>query len=191
MMPATIKLESFALALAGKHDGTAYTRDDLDIAYADGLADGHAQRQDKELQSLHSGLERLAEALVLDDKRRAELREEAVLALAPILTAILDVLAPSASSRRMEEALLAELRRLASLAAPVRCRIACDPALRDMIERCLKAAGLDQIQLDNGENDLIRLSLEGGRIEFSPDRVAQDIRSLIAEITESDEKWTH
>lgn len=191
MSPAVIKLESFTASLPGKRGGAGFTRDDLDLAYADGLADGRSQRQDEDVQSLRSGLERLAEALAADEARRAALREEAVQALAPVLSAILDMLVPSAQSRRMEEALLAELRRLAGLTAPLRCRIACNPGLRGMVERCLQEAGLDQVELEGCDSDRISLSLEGGRIEFSPDRVAQDIRALVAEITESEETWTH
>lgn len=191
MAPALIKLESFTAALPGKRHERSYTRDDLDLAYADGLAEGRAQRREEELHSLHCSLERMAVALAEDDARRAELRDEAVAALAPVLSEILDSLAPSARSRKLEQALLDELRRLSSMSAPLRCRITCPPGLHDMVQRCLRETGLDTITPEQGDGNRINLSLEGGRIEFQPERMAQDIRALIAEITEREEKWTH
>ena len=89
----------------------------------------------KLMGTLNAGLDRLARALADDEARRADLRREAVEALAPILTQILDCLAPAAQSRRLEEALTEELLRLSRAAPPLRASIACGPSLRAMSPR--------------------------------------------------------
>lgn len=189
-MASVVKLECFTSA-EDQTRAAIYTRDDLDMAYADGMTAGRAERQNEELQALYSGLERMVVALGAEDARRATLRDEAVQALAPILTAILDATTPAANSRRMEEALQQELQSLAGRAGPLRCRISCSPALKDMVERHLRQLGMDGVELEIREQECISLALEGGRIELSATRLAEDIRRLIDEINGDDEKWTH
>ena len=190
MSASLIKLESFT-GLPGAGGSSSYTRDDLDLAFADGLAQGRAQRQDEDLQGVCSGMKHLADALSADEARRQELRADAVASLAPILSEMLDALVPSAQSQRMERSLVEELHRLSAQATPLHCRIACRPDLRAMVVRCLDEAGISGIELDDQPGTCVSLSLEGGRIEFVPERVAENIRALIAEITEGEEKWTH
>lgn len=189
-MASVIKLECFTAA-EDQTRAAIYTRDDLDMAYADGMTAGRSERGNEELQALHSGLERMVAALGAEDARRAALRNEAVQALAPILSAILDATVPAASSRRMEEALQHELQSLARRARPLRCRICCSPTLKEMVERHLQQLGLDGVELELREQECISLELEGGRIELSATQLAEDIRRLIAEINGDDEKWTH
>jgi len=63
--------------------------------------------------------------------------------------------------------------------------------MRGMVEHCLAEAGLDEIELVASDSDRISLSLSGGRIDFSADRMANEIRELIAEIKGEDAAWTH
>lgn len=193
---AVLKLESFSAAVAAQGGSPALGREALEQAYADGLAEGLAHQQDEQVRTLSAGLDRLARGLAEDGARRDELRREAVEALAPILTQILDCLAPAAESRRLEAALNAELLRLSRMAPPLRATIACGPSLRAMVERCLAGCGLTGIEVADGEAGRIALLLQGGRIELEPARVAGDIRALIAEIArpepkEDEASWTH
>ena len=108
MTLAAFKLESFSAAVAAQGAALTFSREALDQAFADGLAEGMARQQDEQARTLNAGLERLARALTDEDARRAELRCEAVAALAPILSQILDCLVPAADSRRLEAALTEE-----------------------------------------------------------------------------------
>lgn len=188
---AVLKLESFSAAVAAQGAALTFSREALDQAYADGLAEGIARQQDEQARTLNAGLDRLARALADDEARRAELRREAVEALAPILAQILDCLAPAAESRRLEAALSAELLRLSRMAPPLRASIACGPSLRALVDRCLADCGLEGIDVTETDSERIALSLQGGRIELEPARVAEGIRALIAEINGSETSWTH
>ncbi len=191
MSLAVFKLESFGAAVAAQGGSLTFGREALDQAFADGLAEGMARQQDEQARTLTAGLERLSRALADDEARRAELRREAVAALAPILAQILDCLAPAAQSRRLEAALTEELLRLSRAAPPLRASIACGPSLRAMVERCLADCGLEGIEVTASDAERISLSLQGGRIELDPARVAQDIRALITEINGNETSWTH
>lgn len=191
MTLALFKLESFTSALAGHGADLCYDKGALERAFADGLAEGLARKDDEQMRNLGAGLDRLARAVGDDEQRRAALRDEAVAALSPILDAILDNLAPAAQSRRLETELTGELTRLAQMAAPLRARISCSERLRGLVERCLAESGIDGIELTETPTDRISLSLHGGRIEFSTDRVAWDIRALISELKEDDTTWSH
>jgi hypothetical protein len=193
---AVFKLESFSAAVAAQGAALTFSREALDQAFADGLAEGMARQGDEQARTLNAGLDRLARALADDEARRVDLRREAVEALAPILTQILDCLAPAAQSRRLEEALTEELLRLSRAAPPLRASIACGPSLRAMVDRCLADCGLGGIEVTATESDRISLSLQGGRIELEPARLAADIRALLTEINEAkpegdETSWTH
>lgn len=190
MTLALFKLESFSAAQAGPAAQALYGQEAIDHAFAEGVASGLARREDDELRNLGAGLERLSRALGEDAERRTVLRNEAVAALAPILEAIVDSMAPADRSRQLESALQDELARLARLSSPLRARIACGPRLRGMIERCCAEAGIGEIDLTDTGSDRISLSLQGGRIELSPEKIAQDIRALISELKEDDPSWT-
>lgn len=176
------KLESFKPALAGQGAQPVFGKEAVDRAYADGLAEGLARQADEQMRTLVAGLDRMCRALDEDQARRVQMRQEAVAALAPVLEQILDCLAPTAQSRRLEEALNRELLRLSQQARPLSIRIACGPDLRGMVERCLAEHGLEGVELAEAEDGRIGLSLDGGRIELSPERTATEIRALISEI---------
>ncbi|MGR3249853.1 MAG: hypothetical protein ACU0DH_07930 [Paracoccus sp. (in: a-proteobacteria)] len=185
------KLESFSNALTDRGAVVTFAQEDLDQAYADGRADGRAQAEDADLRTLGAGLERLAASLAADESRRQQLRQEAVDALYPLLTQIVDLLAPPSSSRRLEEALRAELTHLAQRSQPVTARIACSDRLRVLVDRCLSDAGLTGIEIEPAASDRIVVTLQGGRIEITPETIAQDIRALLEEINEDQTPWTH
>ena len=185
------KLESFSNAVAARPVEATFTQADLDQAHADGRAQARAELEDQQLRQLQSSLEEVAASLAADEARRKQLRQEAVDALSPILHQILDLMAPPLTSRRLEEALRSELTHLAQRASPVGVEIACSARLRDMVARCLAEAGLQGIDLSDRAEDIITVTLQGGRIEFTPDSIAGDIRALIAEITQEDSTWTH
>ena len=185
------KLESFSNAVAARRVEVTYSQADLDQAHADGRAEALAEARNADLAALVAGLEQVAAGLAAEEARRREIRQEAVDALAPILHQVLDLMAPPTASRRLEEALHAELTHLAQRTEALTLRIACSDGLRPLAERCLAQAGLDAVVLEPARDDRITVTLQGGRIDFTPDGIADDIRSLIAEISQEDGTWTH
>lgn len=188
---ASFKLESFSRSDRPVEIAeVSFCRDDLDQAYTDGYAEGKAQAHDAQLQELDACLSALSMTLTEDEARRAALRREAVAALSPVLMQILDLMAPPGESRRLEDALNAELLRLAGRAGPLKARIACGPGLRAMVARCVEAHGLTNLEIAEIPAAKVSISLEGGRIELAPETVAQDIAALIADIKEGAGEWT-
>ncbi|MFV0386990.1 hypothetical protein [Paracoccus sp. (in: a-proteobacteria)] len=190
MTTAVIKLESFTAA-ANSAATPMFSQSQLDQARDEGIAAGMARQENDQVGNLRAGLDRLTAALSDDETRRAALRAEAVASLTPILSEMLDALTPSTVSQRLERELLNTLRGLAAETTPLRARIAFSPALRGMVERCIAESGAMGIELDDTGTERVSLSLRGGRIEFSQDRIAGQIRALIAEIKDEDRTWTH
>ncbi|SIT01787.1 hypothetical protein [Paracoccus saliphilus] len=190
MANAAIKLESFSPARQCPAAVT-YSQDELDRAWADGRAEGRAQRESEEIEQLRSALDLLARALSDDDERRIKLRNEAVAALFPLIPEIVDALAPSVASQRLERALTGELERLARATPPVRAHISCSEKLREMVENCIGQSGMTGIEAEVTDCDRISLSLSGGSIEFSQQKIARQIRELIDEIKEDMAAWTN
>jgi hypothetical protein len=186
------KLESFSHPAATVEIAeVSFCRDDVDQAYADGYAAGKSEAYESQAEELARHLSELSQTLAQDDSRRAVLRSEAVATLAPVLSQILDLVVPAGQSRRLEETLNAELIRLASQAPSLRVRIACGPGLRTMVERCLSENGLSGLVIDDIPAAKVNIMLEGGRIEISPEQVAQNLAVLIADIKEEAAEWTH
>lgn len=185
------KLESFSNAVAARGAEVTFTQADLDQAYADGMTQARAAAEDTQTRILTDGLDRLAASLAADEQRRRQLRHEVVEALTPILHQVLDLMAPPLSSRRLEDALRTEMLHLAQRAAPLNARITCGAALRDMVQRCLTDAGLGGMEIATCPDNRITVTLQGGHIDFAPDSIADDIRSLIVEIQQEDGTWTH
>ncbi|MBK4214993.1 hypothetical protein JJJ17_03535 [Paracoccus caeni] len=191
MSSAILRLESFATSPRSAAITPGLTTEDLDQAFADGLAEGLARKDDEELRALRAGIERLQESLNEDEARRTELRRDAVRALAPLLTQILDSLASAETSRRLEQTLTLELSRIAQAATPLRATIACSARMRDLVQRCVTESGANGVLISESESDLISLSLQGGHIEFSTEAAGAEIRRLIQEINEEQAVWTH
>lgn len=184
MTLASFQLESFSAAKPGRQQVPTFLQADLDQAFSDGLAEGVAKATDDQLRNLEAGLARLGKALTDDSLRRAEMRKEAVSALAPILDAIIDNLAPAAESRRLEEALLGELVRLSETAQPLRARISCGARQTAMVRKCLGQLEIENIEVTETEDNRINLTLQGGRIEISAEQIAQEIRAIIHELND-------
>ncbi|MDO5648389.1 hypothetical protein [Paracoccus sp. (in: a-proteobacteria)] len=181
MTLAVLKLESFAETRAPVEQ--MFSRDAVDQAHADGLAQGLARADDAQFRDLTAAITSLRDTLRDDEARRADLRREAVAALAPVLTQILDALTPSAEAARLEKTLLDELHHLAGRARPLTADIACPPALRGLVDRCLAQSGMDGVTVTDSDHTAVTLTMGAGRIEFSPEQTAANIRALIAEMT--------
>lgn len=190
MSLAMFKLESFGIPADPQPPAPSYGQADLDRAFAEGIACARAEAEDAQMRSLTAGLSQVAEGLAAEDGQRHALRQEVLEALLPVLHHVLDLMAPPLASRRLEEALGAELARLAHRARPLGLQIACGARLEGLVRRCLDRAGLEGVALDPHPEDRITVSLQGGRIEFNPEAVAAEIRALIAELAQETGTWT-
>jgi hypothetical protein len=188
---ALFKLESFSSAQTDQAPPMIFTQTDMDRAHAEGFAEARAQAVDAHLHALDDSLRQLARTMSDDETRRARLRSDAVQALGPILTQMLDLMAPPAASRRLEDALLGELTRLAQNSTPLVAKITCSDRLRGLVDRCLSQTGVQGVTVTTTPNDVVTVTLQGGRIELKPETIARDIRALISEIAEDDTTWTH
>lgn len=192
MSLAMFKLESFSRQPEQITPGEqVFSRDAVDQAYMDGYGAGQSETREAQLAELSQGITMLAASLADDEVRRAGLRAEAVALLLPLLSQILDAMAPAGVSQRLEQALAAELARLADRAAPLRARISCGPGLTAMVRDLLDRHGLDTIEIDQSQSAQVVIALEGGRIELDPEQAATEIAALISEITQESASWTH
>lgn len=190
MTSAVIKLESFNAPRSGSI-APVFSRAELDQAKSDGIAEGISRSENAQIESLRAGLDRLAASLDDEETRRSELRAEAVAALAPVLSEMLDALTPAAMSQRLERDLSRELQALAAQATPVKARISCNDTLRGMVQNCIEESGISGIELTHSTSERISLSLQGGHIEFSQEKISRQIRALVDEIKQDDTTWTH
>lgn len=192
MSLAMFKLESFSSQPEQITPGEqVFSRDAVDQAYMDGYSAGQSDMREAQLAELSQAITMLAASLADDEARRANLRAEAVAVLMPLLSEILDVMAPVGVSQRLEQALSAELARLAERAAPLRARISCEQGLMAMVRDLLDRHGLDAIEIEQSQSAQVIITLEGGRIELDPERTAAEIAALIAEITQESASWKH
>ena len=192
MSLAMFKLESFSRQPEQLAPGEqVFSRDAFDQAYMDGYGAGQAETREAQLAELSQAIAVLAASLADDEARRAVLRAEAVAALLPLLSQVLDVMAPAAVSQRLEQALAAELSRLSERAAPLRARISCGAGLMALVGELLDRHGLSGIEISQTACPQVVIALEGGRIELDPAQAATEIAALIAEITQESASWTH
>lgn len=190
MAATAIKLESFISAKAQAAPEPLFTREELEQTRAEAFEEGKNQSRGDEVGQLCAGLERLAQSLDDNLKLRNKIRCETTEAVAPLLSGVIETLAPLNASPRITEALTAELKRLAKDAQPINVRIACNAQLDELVKQCIAEAGLSGIELDETESDRISLSFSGGEIEFSNEKIAQGIKELIEEILENPDTWT-
>ena len=186
MSAAVFRLESFAAAAPEP----VFTRADLDAARAEGRAAAEAEALRASHRAVTDALQALAAELAADETRRAAMRLEAVAALAPVVQAAVTLMAPPATSGRIEAALMEELRRIAAGTAPLAARIRCDATMRPMLERCLAATGLGAIDIAPAQTGGLTIDLQGGRIEFDPERVAAGLQAILDDIQKDDTTWT-
>ena len=184
MASTAIKLEAFIPAKPQSPPEPIFTLDDLNRARAEGYTDGDEQARTGDIHQLCAGLERLSQSLADDQRLRHQIRTEMTSAFIPLMSGIIDALAPLHASQRIERALSAELNRLADNENPISARIACNDRLRGMVERCIADANIAEIALDDTVSDCISLSFTGGHIEFSNEKIISEIKNIINELSE-------
>lgn len=184
MSSTAIKLEAFIPAKLQPAPEPTFTLDDLNRARAEGYANGDEQARNGDIHQLCAGLERLSQSLADAQSLRHQILTEMSTAFIPLMSGIVDALAPLHASQRIERALSAELTRLTDDENPISARIACNDRLRGMVERCIADADIAGIALDDTVSDCISLSFTGGHIEFSNEKIISEIKNIINELSE-------
>lgn len=181
MTQAIVKLRSFA---ATGLAAARFSRQAIEQAYAEGYEDGQTDAISDERSKLSREIAALSDLLTQEQARRHQLHQQAVAALAPILSEIVDCLAGSGLPQQLEAQLQGELSRLASQARPIQCKIICPETARPMVMQCIDAVGASGIAVETAPGDVISLKLIGGHIEFDKQAAIRSIRGLIDELTE-------
>lgn len=181
MTQAIVKLESFA---ATGLAAARFSRQAIEQAYAEGFEDGQADAISHDREKLCADILALSDLLKAEQARRTELHQQAVAALAPILSEIVDCVASAGTPQRLEAQLLDELTQLASQARPLQCKISCPETARSLVQHCIDASGASGIVIEPTPAQTISLKLSGGHIEFDKQAAIQSIRHLIEELTE-------
>lgn len=184
MSLTAIKLETFRPAKLQPTPEPTFTLDDLNRARAEGYADAQEQLRTDDIRQLCAGLERLSRSLADEQNLRHQIRTEMTSAFIPLMSGIVDALAPLHASQRIEQALTAELTRLIDEGNPIVARISCNDRLRGRVERCIADADVTGIALDDTESECISLSFANGHIEFSNEKIVREIKEMIDEFSE-------
>lgn len=183
MSEAVFRLESFSAPDEASRE--TVRRDELALAYRDGLAEGRAQGFSAELRALTEAIGAFGQVMSDAQAIRAEAERETVAGLMPVLAEIIAVLAARPESAGLEAALCDEFLRMAGQATPPGWHILCPPAMEAMIRRCALAAGIAEPDIRIGsEGDDAAIILDQGRSAFSTRQAAQHFRDLLAELQE-------
>lgn len=184
MAHAAVKLESFTPCVIAE-PSAAFTQDDLDRAREEGLAEGAASARDEQVRELLAAMRQLCAEYSDSAERTQKIYLETIESLQPVLAEIVEALAPTSCSSRLETALMETFEKLGQSETPGGVRITCGSKLKDIVDRCLSDSGLSAVEVEYDDSREVSLSLSGGRIEFSQDRITREFRKLIEEITEN------
>lgn len=182
-MGAVLQLERFdrQISLAPPPLGP----DDLDAAYARGLAAGLEQAQRLVSERLTVALEDLSAHLTAAAERERDGAARATEALRPLFSALLDGVMPRIAQARLEAALLTELGQLAEAVSPLRATIRCGPDLAPFLTACVARTGLDAIEIDaTAPEGTAEAEILGGRISWDVATVTRQLCELVDDIME-------
>lgn len=185
MRTAALRLDSFSRAAsrAGHAIAPAEIEDAFQRGHEKGLHEGRERSLDDLTRQLGALREEIAGAAQRDHARR----QEALASLAPVLSAIVDILAPRTAAGRLRDALAAELARLVEHPPAGRVLLRCPEDLRPDVEDCVAQSGLAAViepSLSGGCG--VELVASRGTIVFDPMRVADELKSIVNDIMTED-----
>ncbi|KGJ03336.1 hypothetical protein IT41_14315 [Paracoccus halophilus] len=157
---------------------------DLDEAFQKGYAQGLPDGRRTSLDALSASMDVLRQEIAAVEAVAASSRRETVASLAPVLSAMVELLGTHSDKRRMGEALRAELLRLSESAPQKRLRIRCAAALRPEVELCLKKTNLTQVSVEeiSGDTASVDLIADKATITFDTARTTAELQSIIKDI---------
>lgn len=190
MSLTAIKLETFRPAKLQPAPEPTFTFDDLNRARAEGFNDAQEQIRTDDIHRLCTELKRLSQSLADEQNLHHQIRTEMTSAFIPLMSEIVDALAPLHASQRIGRALADELARLTDDGNPIAARISCNGRLRGLVEECIAEADVTGIAVDDTASDCISLHFALGHIEFSNEKIVREIKEIIDELSEDPQSWT-
>lgn len=183
MKSAAIRLDSFSAQFVRPNPGAA-----VDEAFHRGHEKGLNEGREASLDALTAALRELHQQNLATRDLMTDAQREMARTLAPVLSAIIDILAPHASGERLRDALMAELLRLGETTAPRRLRIRCTPDLRPDVELCLARLGGTDARIEETRREVpsVELVADQATISFEPQRVTAELQSIINDIMTED-----
>ncbi|WJS83322.1 hypothetical protein [Paracoccus sp. TOH] len=182
MRPAALRLDSFAAGQA--RPARPRTAAEVEEAFHRGHEQGLAEGRERSLDALTQALAEIRQDMLVACQAEAALRREINAGLAPVLQAIVALLAPRSERERLRDALAGEIARLVEHAPDCRLVLRCPADLQPDLAECLDRAGLAEAQVENlsAGARVVELLCGQGRIVFDPARVAADLTSIIDDI---------
>ena len=159
--------------------------EDIEAAFARGLAAGRAEAEQAGTDRLSAALAELSAQLADAAERDRQGAHRATAALQPLFAALLEGVMPRLAQARLEAALLTELTRLAAAVSPLRAVIRCGPDLAPFLTACIAREGLDEIEIDATAPDgTAAAEILGGRITWDVATVTRQLCELVDDIME-------
>lgn len=187
MKSAAIRLDSFSEQLTqpkGPQTFDAAVEEAFHRGHEQGLNDG----REVSLDALTAALRDLQQQSLATRHLTTDAQREMAKTLAPVLSAIIDILAPHASAERLQNALMAELLRIGDAAMPRKLRIRCTPDLRPDVELCLARLDSFDAQIEEISHDepSVELVADKATVRFEPQQAMTELQSIINDIMTED-----
>ncbi|WP_233253272.1 hypothetical protein [Paracoccus binzhouensis] len=160
------------------------TAADVEAAFHRGHEQGLTEGRERSLDALTRALEDMRQDMLATRQAEAALRREISAGLAPVLQAIVALLAPRSERERLRDALAAEIARLVEHAPDCRLILRCPADLQPDLADCLDRAGFAGARVEElpAGARMVELLCSQGRIAFDPARVATDLTAIIDDI---------
>lgn len=187
MRSAAIRLDSFSTQLAQTDKGQSLDAS-MDQAFHRGYEQGLNDGRELSLDALTAALRELQQQSLASRHLTTDAQRQMAQTLAPVLSAIIDILAPRACAERLHSALMAELLQLAETALPRKLRIRCTPDLRPDVELCLARLENSAAQIEEitQEEPSVELIADKAAIRFDPQRMVSELQFIINDIMTED-----
>lgn len=186
-MSAALRLESFSGA-APPVTLPTFVQDDLDAAYAEGLAAGEAKREKSDLTELCVELSRLSASIQAEASRQLDRHKNAIEIFSPVLHEVLALIADASFATKIEKALCRELRRHSDANALPTCVISCTSEREEMIRACVDDAYGGPVQIVGDRSAGIEISFDDSRISLDHRVLAENLAAIMNEMLEDQRK---
>ncbi|SEH97276.1 hypothetical protein SAMN04488075_1995 [Paracoccus alkenifer] len=184
-MGAILQLERFDRG--GRSASPMFRQAQLDAAFADGVAEGLRQAEAMRSDQLGAVLTELSANLESGRAMHAQSQVAQMLAMAPLLDAMLEQLTPVVARARLRDAVLAQMADIAGAVSPLGVKIRCDAGTGEFLSAHLARLGLSAVQIDaSGPEGIVEAEMTGGEITWDEAAISTQLRRLIEEMMETD-----
>ena len=186
-MGAVLQLERFDRPEALLPEPRHFTQADLDAAWAEGHAAGTASAQDAAADQLTAAIAGLGAQLEGATQHSLAETGRAVVALGPVVSALIEGIMPELARARLESALLSELMQLSTAVSPLSAVIRCGADLAPFVTACAARAGIETLRIDAaGPTGTVEIDLLGGSMTWDSATITRQLGDLVREIMQTD-----